>query len=110
MNNWTKWKPMPSPENARTIDGPEGPGVYQIWNKKTKQFIQFGIGSDCRYRMKSFFPKHYGVGTRNNEAKRQYILDNWKQLEYRTIETESREDAKRIEDNLKSDNNHLFNT
>jgi hypothetical protein len=57
MKDWTKWKPMPSPDNCRKIEGPKGPGVYQIKNKKTNQLIQFGIGIECQKRMKSFFRK-----------------------------------------------------
>jgi hypothetical protein len=110
MSDWTVWKSMPTPENCRKIEGPEGPGVYQIKNIKTKQFIQFGIGIECRKRMKSLYPKPYGVGTRNNENKRIYVLNNWKDLEYRTLVTGTREDAKNIEKKLKAQNNHLYNT
>lgn len=94
MKNWTTWKSIPSPEVCRTIEAPNAPGVYQIRNNKTEQFIQFGIGKHCRKRMKSLFPAPYGTGKRNNAEKRKYILQNWKQLEYRTLETKTREDAK----------------
>ncbi len=108
--SWSKWKPMPGPHNCRAINGPNGPGVYQIRNRKTSQLIQFGIGIKCQERMQSLFPKPFGKGTRNNESKRQYILMNWKQLEFRAFQTATRLDAKKIEDSLKSLNNHLFNT
>ena len=74
------------------------------------QLIQFGIGKECQERMKSLFPKPFGKGTRNNENKRKYILMNWRQLEYRTMATTTRFEAKGIEDELKALNNHLFNT
>ncbi|HPE74781.1 MAG TPA: hypothetical protein PLC80_01760 [Draconibacterium sp.] len=107
---WTKWKPMPSPENCRNIEGPSGPGVYQIKNKKTNEYIQFGESVACQKRMKSFFPKPYGVGTRNNESKRIYILGNWQNLEYRTLSVDSKEEAVSIDRYLKSLNIHKFNT
>ena len=110
MNNWKDWKPMPYPENCRRIEAPLGPGVYQIRNKTTKQLIQFGIGIECQKRMRSLFPAPFGTGKRNNADKRTYILQNWKDIEYRTLETSTREEAKIIEDNLKALNNHLFNT
>jgi hypothetical protein len=110
MENWTEWKPMPSPENCRNIEGPKGAGVYQIRNADTNDFIQFGIGKECQKRMKSFFPKPYGIGKRNNEHKRQYIYDNWQNLEYRTCETTTREEAVQIENTIKAQKNHLFNT
>jgi len=110
MNNWTLWKSMPSPADCRKIEGPEGPGIYQIRNKLSGQFIQFGIGIRCQYRMKSLFPKPFGTGTRNNEDKRKYLLQNWQLLEFRTMATNTREEAKTIEDGIKAQNNHLFNT
>ncbi len=110
MNSWSQWKPIPSPEQCRNIDAPIGCGVYQVRNKTTKQLIQFGIGVECQKRMKSLFPKPFGVGTRNNEEKRKYILAYWKMLEYRTMATLTREDAALVEANLKNQNNHLFNT
>jgi peptidyl-tRNA hydrolase len=108
--NWSKWKGIPSPENCRSIDSPEGPGVYQIRCVIGGNLIQFGISKNCRKRMKSLFPKPFGIGTRNNEHKRSYILNNWKNLEYRTLKTNTREEAQNIEKFIKSLNNHLFNT
>src|SRR4051812_34605945 len=111
MKNWTDWKSMPGPESCRKIEDPKGrPGVYQIENKKTNRFIQFGIGVECQKRMKSLFPSSHGSGKRNNSDKREYILMNWINLEYRTLETDTREAAKKIEDGIKAQSNHLFNT
>lgn len=101
---------MPKPENCRNIVGPAESGVYQIRNKESNYLILFGIRKKCRNRMKSLYPSPFGTGTRNNECKRKYVLDNWRKLEYRTMKTESREEAKRIEDSLKADKNHVFNT
>ncbi len=108
--NWTLWKPMPSPQTCRLIEGPKGPGVYQIRNRLSKQHIQFGISKECQKRLKSLFPKPYGCGTRNNSDKREYILQNWSILEYRTLSTLTRPEAKEIEDHIKFQQNHLFNT
>lgn len=110
MIRWSNWKKMPAPEICREIEGPEDCGVYQIRNRKTGQFIQFGESQNCRTRMKSFFPKPFGTGTRNNEAKRNYVLENWQQLEYRTCATATKQEAVAIDRKLKSLNNHLFNT
>ena len=108
--NWCEWQPMPMPENCRQISGPENSGLYQIRNKQSNKLILFGIGKKCQERMKSLYPKPFGTGTRNNEAKRKYILENWEVLEYRTMKTDTREKAKKIEDAVKAKKNHLFNT
>lgn len=108
--DWSNWITMPSPENCRQIDGPKRPGVHQIKNWKTNEFIQFGESIKCRNRMKSFFPKPFGTGTRNNENKRIYVLKNWQNLKYRTIESNSKEEAVKIDRFLKSLKIHKFKT
>ena len=100
---------MPSPETCRQISGPLGPGVYQVRNKISAQFILFGIGVRCHKRMKSLYPAPYGTGKRNNKEKRAYVLANWQSLEFRTISTETRPDAKAIEDKIREKRDHLFN-
>jgi hypothetical protein len=110
QNDWSKWQPMPEPEKCRQILGPANSGLYQIRNRQSNELILFGVGKRCQKRMKSLYPKPFGTGTRNNEAKRKYVLENWKVLEYRTMETSTREKAKEIEDTIKAVKNHRFNT
>ncbi|MBS1684464.1 MAG: hypothetical protein JSS76_06910 [Bacteroidetes bacterium] len=110
MSRWSTWKAMPSPQTCRTISGPEGPGVYQISHTASGELVQFGISKKCGKRMRSLFPKPYGTGTRNNENKRRYILEHWQDLQYRTLATETREEAYAIETKLKEQKNHKFNT
>jgi uncharacterized protein (DUF4415 family) len=107
---WSKWKAMPRREKCREIEGPAGPGVYQIRNKRTGQLIMFGQGEECQNRMKSLYPKPWGSGTRKNLEKREHILKNWPDLQYRTIATSTIDEAQRIERVLRSEKNHLFNT
>ena len=45
---WTSWKPIPSPDTCKTIKGPENAGVYQIRNRKTKEFILFGESGNAK--------------------------------------------------------------
>lgn len=110
MSVWSNWNSIPSPQTCFNIEAPVGPGVYQVREKRTHRLIQFGIGVKCQKRMQSLYPPPFGSGTRNNSDKREYILTNWKDLEYRTVSTNTRAEAALIERVLKSDNNHLFNT
>lgn len=107
---WSRWKAMPSPEKCKEIEGPTGPGVYQIRHKRTGQLIMFGQGEKCQGRMKSLYPKPWGSGTRKNFKKRDHVFDNWPDLQYRTIETSTIDEAKRIERELKSKKEHSINT
>ena len=110
MNNWTKWIPFPKPEEIRQIEAPKVFGVYQLRNTRTNEYVLFGIGNNLNERMKSLMPKPYRIGTRNNTEKREYVLANHKDIKYRITSTKNREKAKRIEENLKAQNNHIFNT
>ncbi|RZK27197.1 MAG: hypothetical protein EOO43_00420 [Flavobacterium sp.] len=107
---WSRWEKMPLPENCRQISGPIGPGVYQIKNSMTNEYIQFGIGEHCSKRMKSLYPSPYGTGTRNNKPKRDFILAYHQVLEYRTLATTTSKAAKLIENCIKKMKNHYFNT
>lgn len=101
---------MPEPEKCRKINGPKGPGVYQVQNYETAEYILFGESVTAQKRMKSLYPQPHGTGKRNNSAKREYVLANYKILHYRTCETTSKEEAVKIDRYLKSLNIHRFNT
>ncbi len=107
--NWTNWIKFPAPQRIRDIRGPKGPGIYQIKNEKTDELILFGIGGECQERMKSLMPAPYGSGTRNADDKREYVLEHYKVLVYRFIATKTRDEAAKIENFLRGQNNHLFN-
>lgn len=60
--------------------------------------------------MTSLLPKPFGAGTRNNEDKRNYVLNNLQDIEYRTMSFIDNNEAKRFEDYIKSVEQYLFNT
>jgi len=101
IQKWSIWKVMPSPEMCRHIEGPDGPGVYQLRNNKTKELVLFGISNKCKRRMKSLFPAPFGTGKRNNADKRKYVLKNWMNIEYRTCATLRRQNQKTLKMPLK---------
>ena len=84
---------------------------YQVRNSLTKQNVLYGIGKNAAKRMGSLLPKENGGrGTRNNNAKRQYCWENLKNLEIEVMYFDSREEAKAVEDVLRQQKNHIFNT
>ena len=107
---WTEWNRFPDPRKGEYLFAPFGLGVYQLRNSKTNEFILFGSGKNLAYRMSSLLPKPYGQGTRNNEGKRQYVLNNIKDIEYRTVAFISQEEMKKCEQELKQLKIHKFNT
>ena len=107
---WSEWRPFPDPTKKGILVSPLGPGLYQLKNKRTGEFVLFGIGGHLSQRITSLLPKPYGVGTRRNEEKREYVWKNIKDIEYRTISTFTREESIKIEKLIKRMNIHLFNT
>src|SRR5690554_5920231 len=94
---WSIWTKMPNKENCRDISGPMGPGVYQVRNIISNNKILFGRSKACQQRLRSLFPKPFGTGTRNNEDKREYVLEHCHNLEYRCLATATVMEAKVIE-------------
>ena len=93
------------------LDNPLKPVLYQIRNSLTKENVLFGIGKNAAIRMGSLLPKENGgKGTRNNNDKRQYCWENIENLEIEVIYFDSREEAKAVEDVLRQQKNHIFNT
>src|SRR4051794_16385067 len=83
MSKWSVWRSFPDPREGGYLNAPFGPGVYQIRNRLTAEMVLFGRGANCAARMTSLLPKPLGTGTRNNTAKRDYVLSHLKDLEYR---------------------------
>jgi len=112
MPNFNEYRPYPDPRKSEYLHAPLGPGVYDLRHIKSKENILFGIGGRCAHRMSSLLPKPLGTGTRNNEKKRNYLLDNIEDIEYRTYACQTREEAVDIERKIKQtpNNGYIFNT
>ncbi len=108
--NWSDWQAFPDPRNGDLLIAPFGMGLYQLKNDKTEEFILFGVGKNCAYRMSSLLPKPFGQGTRNNESKREYILEHLSLMSYRTISFINQDEMKKIEREIKALKIHKFNT
>jgi hypothetical protein len=108
--NWSEWRKFPDPRKGEYLTAPFGCGVYQLRNHETDEFILFGLGKNCAYRMSSLLPKPHGQGTRNNESKRIYLLENISNVQYRTSAYENELEMKAEEEEIKNLRIHLFNT
>lgn len=98
---WSDWKPFPDPRKGEYLNAPLGSGVYQLRNKKINRYVLFGTSKNVAYRMTSLLPKPHGAGTRNNEEKQNYVLNNIQDIEYRTISFINNNDAKQFETYIK---------
>jgi len=107
---WSRWLPFPDPRKGNLLVAPYGAGVYELRNRKTKQYVLRGMGANCAYRMSSILPKPFGQGTRNNEEKRLYVLNHLPHIEYRYQSCTSASTARLLEAARKKEEPCLFNT
>jgi hypothetical protein len=110
MSNWSEWHSFPAAEINRFLDAPSGTGVYELRLGSTHLPVLAGRSIKVAYRMRSLLPKPYGRGTRKNLGKRQYVLDNINDIEYRTLPCAIKDEAKTIEKQLLVTGKYLFNT
>jgi len=94
---WTGWQTFPDPRQCAILHAPFGPGVYELRHRKTGELVLIGIGQNCSIRMCSLLPPPLGAGTRNNSAKRDYVLENLPDIEYRCLACATRNAAAAIE-------------
>ncbi len=110
--NWSRYHPFPDPRKGGILHAPIGPGVYDLRRISTGKPVLYGIGSRCAHRMCSLLPQPLGCGTRNNSAKREYLLKHLDDIEYRTHPCTSREEAADIERHIRHTlgGRYIFNT
>jgi hypothetical protein len=108
--NWSKWRPFPHPHNKGILVSPYGFGIYQLKNIKTNEFTMFGRGDHLSHRMSTILPVPFGISGRRNMNKKDYVLSNINDIEYRTILCNSHEECVQIENEIKKLKIHKFNT
>jgi len=109
-NNWSQWLPFPDPSNKGVICAPFGPGVYQLRNKKTNEFVLFGMGENVAERMTSLLPDQVNSAKRKNIGKKDYVRDYLPDIEYRTMALANAADATAFETFIKEQENYIFNS
>lgn len=104
---WSRWRPFPDPRKADLLIAPIGPGCYELRHRT--QPVLFGKGNNVAHRMSSLLPPPYGCGTRNNNSKREYVLDHIAKIEYRTFACSTPDEADAAERELKKrSSSYLF--
>lgn len=108
---WFDWRRFPDPRKKGILVAPFGPGVYELRHRSTGQLILYGSGGNCASQMSSLLPKPLGCGHRSNSGKRQHVLTNLSEVDYRTVACENVAEAKRIEAALRTRRaDYLFQT
>jgi hypothetical protein len=106
---WSDWRPFPDPRKNGILIAPFGAGCYELRHRDGR-LVLFGTGRHVAYRMSSLLPEPFGRGTRNNAAKRAYVLEYLNDIEYRTAAHVSAQEAKDCERDLRATKRHKFPT
>lgn len=108
QNRWSKWRMFPDPKKGDFIHAPFGPGIYELRRSDTRELVLVGIGKNCAHRTTSLLSRPLGAGTRNNSAKVKYVTTNLAKIEYRCLACSSREQAQKIETELRRSNDYIY--
>lgn len=110
MKDWTAWRPFPDPRKLKYLVSPFGPGIYELRDRRSSARVLVGSGKNCAFRLSSLLPAPLGQGTRNNSEKRDHVLQNLKDIEYRTRACASVVEARSAERLLRRSRRYLFGT
>jgi hypothetical protein len=110
FHRWSEWRQFPDPRKGEVLVAPFGPGCYDLRNRQSSESILCGMGDHLAQRMSSLLPQPYGCGTRDNAAKRDYVLANLGDVVYRTTATATKTESLDIERQLLCNERYLFPT
>lgn len=108
--SWSEWRPFPDPRKGDLLIAPFGPGVYELRDRRTEEWVLRGMGSNCAHRMTSLLPPPLGQGTRNNNTKRDYVLEHLPFIDYRYAICQTPDAARALESRRKATCPCRFNT
>ncbi len=98
---WSVWRDFPNPEQHGVLTAPFGPGCYELRRSDTGKKVIFGSSNHVALRMTSLLSAPLGSGTRRNSEKRDWVLKYLDHIEYRTIACRDEDEAKKLERDLK---------
>ena len=111
MAGWSAWRRFPDFRAEGYPEASGGPGVYELRNRSTGERILVGKSVTLAKRMRSLLPRsHGGTGTRNSQRKREYVAEHLADVEYRTRDCATDDDAKRLERRMLDTHRYVFPT
>jgi hypothetical protein len=107
---WSEWRPFPDPRKREFLIAPIGPSLYEIRRRSDGGLMILGRGNNCASRMSTLLPSPFGGGGRNNVRKREFMLLNLEDMDYRCCPLSSEEECRVAERILFESNRYLFHT
>ena len=104
---FSDWQPFPHPRHGGRLEGPFGPGCYELRYSDTRELLLCGSSSHVCWRMTSLLPAPFGQGARNKSKKREDVWKNITRVEYRTMACNGVLEAQAMEARLLAENTYI---
>ena len=59
IDEWSDWDDFPDPESGGYLHAPFGPGVYELYNEATGEYVLPGAGKNVAHLKSCVFPKRF---------------------------------------------------
>jgi hypothetical protein len=93
VQTWSSWKRFPDAQIGGHVEAPIGPGVYEVRHATTGRVVAFGHTSNVANAI-SDLKLNGGIGPLAKLFRRQPLVSQVSELEYRTCAAASRAEAK----------------
>jgi hypothetical protein len=93
MQTWSGWKRFPDLESGDAVEGPLGPGVYEVRHTMTGRLVAFGHANNVANAIAAL-KINGGLSPLARLFRRPPLVSRFSDLEYRTCAAASRADAK----------------
>ena len=93
MQTWSGWKRFPDLESGDAVEGPLGPGVYEVRHTMTGRVMAFGHANNVANAIAAL-KINGGLSPLARLFRRPPLVSRFSDLEYRTCAAASRADAK----------------
>ena len=93
VQTWSSWKRFPDVESGGHVEAPIGPGVYEVRHTHTGRVVAFGPAGNVAQAL-SELKVNGGVGAFARLFRKQPLVSQVSDLEYRTCAAASRAEAK----------------
>jgi hypothetical protein len=96
VHSWSNWKRFPDVDSGDAVEAPIGPGLYEVRHTLTGRVIAFGPTRNVAEAL-SELKVNGGIGSSVARLfRKQPLVSRVVDLEYRTLATSSRAEAKTV--------------
>jgi hypothetical protein len=92
---WSNWKRFPDPQAGESLQAPIGPGLYEVRNAVSGDLVAFDYSGQVASALSQLLPDDSAPFWRRF-LQRDPVVHRSRDLEYRTLATTTKEEARLI--------------